>query len=88
MTVGECLLLPGFEVLSELDFDCEIPCICRKFCGEADHSAHWWITLSCGCRYPFCNKALRISRMRLKIRPLTCRLCSADDIVISRVRRT
>ncbi|MDP7727560.1 MULTISPECIES: hypothetical protein [Mycobacterium] len=86
--VGECLLLPEMDVLSALDFDTEIPCICRKFCDEADHAADWWITLSCGCRYPFCSKALRMSKLRLRIRPLTCRLCSSHDIVISRVKRT
>ncbi|CAM2950740.1 hypothetical protein BST27_12865 [Mycobacterium intermedium] len=88
MTTRGSLLLPESEILSALDFDTEIPCICRKFCDEADHPADWWITLSCGCRYPFCHKALRISRIRLKIRALTCHLCSTHNIAISRVVRT
>jgi hypothetical protein len=29
-----------------------------------------------------------MSKLRLRIRPLTCRLCSSHDIVISRVKRT
>lgn len=87
MTVRGSLVLPEFEILSALDFDVEIPCICRKFCDEADHPAYWWVTLSCGCRYPFCQKALRISKLRLKLRPLTCQLCSTHDIAIMRVHR-
>src|SRR5262245_54916468 len=42
MTLRGSLVLPEFEILSALDFDADIPCICRKFCDEADHSADWW----------------------------------------------
>jgi hypothetical protein len=87
MTSRGCSLLPEVEILSALDFETTVPCICRKFCGEADHSADWWITLSCGCRYPFCEKALRMSKFRLKLRPLACRLCSTKNIVINKVKR-
>lgn len=88
MTVRGCSLLPELEILSALDFDTAIPCICQKFCSETEHPADWWITLSCGCRYPFCKKALQISKIRLKVRSLTCRLCSAHDITIRSVKRT
>lgn len=86
--VRGCSVLPEHEILSSLDFETEIPCICQKFCDAAEHPAHWWVTLSCGCRYPFCRKALQISKIRLKVRSLTCRLCSARDIAIRSVRRT
>lgn len=88
MTVRGCSLLPELEILSALDFDTQIPCICQKFCSEAEHPADWWITLSCGCRYPFCKKALQISKIRLKVRSLACRLCSTSDITISSLKRT
>lgn len=88
MTVRGTSLLPELEILSALDFDTEIPCICQKFCNQDEHPADWWITLSCGCRYPFCKKALQISKIRLKVRALTCRLCAAHDITIKSVKRT
>lgn len=87
MTLRGCTVLPELEILSALDFDTAVPCICQKFCDEADHAADWWVTLSCGCRYPFCKKALQISKIRLKVRSLTCRLCSAQDITIRSVKR-
>lgn len=73
--------------LAELDFEAEIPCISRKFCGPHDHPAAWWITLSCGCTYPMCQKALRMANLRLRVRPLTCRLCGAEHIAIRSVAR-
>lgn len=73
--------------LEELDFELELPCACKKFCCPSYHPATFWITLSCGCCYPFCKQALSISNLRLKIRPLTCRLCGSDAIAIRRVIR-
>jgi hypothetical protein len=34
-----------------------------------------------------CRTALRIANLRLKVRPLTCRLCGAETIAIRRVAR-
>lgn len=88
MTPPATMLSPDFEILSALDFDAVVPCICRKFCCDTDHPADWWVTLSCGCRYPFCQRALRMSKLRLKARSLMCRLCLTADIVITEVRHT
>jgi hypothetical protein len=71
--------------IDHLDFEADIKCSCRKFCSPQEHPAVWWVTLTCGCLYPMCQQALRIARIRLKARPLACRLCAADDITIRRV---
>ncbi|MCV7130783.1 hypothetical protein JN086_22775 [Mycolicibacterium austroafricanum] len=71
--------------LAELDFDPEILCTCRRFCGPLAHPAQWWVTLSCGCPYPMCQRALRIANLRLKVRSLACRLCATDEIAIRSV---
>lgn len=73
------------ETLAELDFEHDVLCVCRKFCNPVDHPATWWITLSCGCAYPMCQRALKIANLRLKARPLTCRICGADQISIRSV---
>jgi hypothetical protein len=78
------LLAPS---LAELDFEPEILCVSHKFCHPHDHPATWWITLSCGCPYPMCERALRMANLRLKVRPLTCRLCRCDQIAIRSVVR-
>jgi hypothetical protein len=71
--------------LADLDFEPEIPCACRRFCGPTAHAAHWWVTLSCGCPYPMCRRALRIATVRLKVRPLACRQCATEQISIRAV---
>ena len=73
--------------LSELDFDPEILCRCHRFCGPLAHPATFWVTLSCGCPYPMCQRALRIANVRLKVRTLTCRLCQTEEIAIRSVVR-
>jgi hypothetical protein len=73
--------------LEELDYELELPCACKKFCNPDYHPAAFWITLSCGCCYPFCQRALSISNLRLKVRPLTCRRCQAVAITIRSVIR-
>ena len=73
--------------LADLDFDAAIPCACKSFCSPADHDATWWITLSCGCCYPFCQTALKMANLRMRVRPLTCRLCKADRIRVRSVVR-
>ncbi|UXA16988.1 hypothetical protein KXD98_19830 [Mycobacterium sp. SMC-4] len=73
--------------LAELDFEPDILCSCRNFCGPLAHPAQWWVKLSCGCSYPMCQRALRIANVRLKIRPLTCRQCETAQIRISSVVR-
>jgi len=69
----------------ELDFEPDILCTCRRFCGPVAHPAQWWVKLSCGCPYPMCRRALRIATVRLKGRALTCRLCATEQIAISSV---
>ncbi len=71
--------------LAELDFEPEIQCACRKFCGPLAHPAQWWVTLSCGCPYPMCRRALRIANVRLKVRSLACRHCETGQIAIRSV---
>ncbi|WP_283614657.1 hypothetical protein [Mycolicibacterium poriferae] len=73
--------------LSELDFDPEILCSCHRFCGPLAHPATFWVTLSCGCPYPMCQRALRMANVRLKVRTLTCRLCQTEEIAIRSVVR-
>ncbi|MBS1693984.1 MAG: hypothetical protein JST91_17355 [Actinobacteria bacterium] len=73
--------------LAELDFDPEILCVFQRFCNPCDHPATWWVTLSCGCPYPICQRALRFANLRLRARPLTCRLCNCDRISIRSVVR-
>ncbi|MGE0217103.1 hypothetical protein [Mycolicibacterium sp.] len=73
--------------LAELDFEPDILCSSRNFCGPLTHPALWWVTLSCGCPYPMCQRALRIANVRLKIRPLTCRRCATEQISIRGVTR-
>jgi hypothetical protein len=72
---------------AELDFEPEIPCVSRKFCSPRQHPASMWITLSCGCPYPMCQRALRIANIRLKAQRLACRLCGAHQITIRSVTR-
>ena len=66
--------------LAALDFEPEILCTCKGFCSTEDHSAMWWITLSCGCCYPFCQRALSMANLRLKLRTLDCRKCGAEPV--------
>jgi hypothetical protein len=73
--------------LAELDFEHDILCACHKLCNPDAHPAQWWVTLSCGCPYPMCQRALRIANVRLKVRPLTCRQCETDQIAIRCVVR-
>ncbi len=74
--------------LAELDFEPDILCACHKLCNPPlAHPAQWWVTLSCGCPYPMCQRALRIANVRLKVRPLTCRHCETDQIAIRCVVR-
>lgn len=73
--------------LAELDFEPDILCACHKLCNPLAHPAQWWVTLSCGCPYPMCQTALRIANVRLKVRPLTCRLCETGQITIRGVIR-
>jgi len=73
--------------LAYLDFEHDILCACHKLCNPDAHPAQWWVTLSCGCPYPMCQRALRVANVRLKVRTLTCRLCEADQIAIRRVVR-
>ena len=72
--------------LAELDLAPDILCTRRKLCGPLAHPAQWRVTLSCGCPYPMCQRALRIANLRLKVRPLTCRLCETDQIAIRSVK--
>ena len=72
--------------LAELDFEPDILCTCRKFCGPLAPPARWWVPLSCGCSAPMGQRALRIANLRLKVRPLTCRLCETDQIAIRSVK--
>jgi len=73
--------------LAELDFEAAIPCACKSFCSPRDHAATWWITVTCGCCYPFCQTALRMANLRLKVRPLDCRLCGTGRIAVRSVVR-
>ena len=73
--------------LAELEFEPDIQCACHKLCNPLAHPAQWWVTLSCGCPYPMCRRALRIANVRLKVRPLTCRQCETDRIAIRGVVR-
>lgn len=73
--------------LTELDFDATIPCACKGSCNTHEHAATWWITLSCGCCYPFCATALRMANLRLKVRTLDCRLCASEGITVRSVVR-
>ena len=73
--------------LAHLDFEHDILCACHKLCNPDAHPAQWWVTLSCGCPYPMCQRALRVANVRLKVRTLTCRLCESDQIAIRRVVR-
>lgn len=73
--------------LAAWDFEPEILCSCKGLCSEEDHAAHWWITLSCGCHYPFCQRALSLANLRLRLRTLDCRLCGAERIAVRRVVR-
>ncbi len=73
--------------LADLDFEHNIPCACHKLCNPLAHPAQWWVTLSCGCPYPMCQRALRIANVRLKVRTLTCRLCKTEQIRIRSVVR-
>lgn len=75
------------ESLAELDFEHDIFCACHRLCNPVAHPAQWWVTLSCGCPYPMCQRALRIANVRLKVRTLSCRLCQTDQIAIRRVVR-
>lgn len=79
--------LPLTDLDAALDFEPDIPCVMRQFCNPSAHAAAWWITLSCGCPYPTCQTALRIANLRLRARPLTCRLCGEQSIAIHRVAR-
>jgi len=81
------LTAPLADLDAELDFEPEILCVSRQFCNPSDHPATFWIMLSCGCPYPMCQRALRIANLRLKARPLTCRLCGEETIAIKRVTR-
>ena len=73
--------------LTALDFEAAIPCACKGSCSHEEHDATWWITLSCGCCYPFCESALKLANLRLKLRRLDCRLCGADRITVRSVVR-
>jgi hypothetical protein len=73
--------------LSSLEFDPEIPCVCKGACSHQEHAAAYWVTLSCGCHYSFCRRALSRATARMKVRSVDCRRCGTEGITVRRVTR-